>query len=510
MGEPQTHAQATNGTLPDDVRLMSTWQPPDQPPYMPPPPYAPPSPTPAHGRRSLWPVVAIVLVVVAFVAGLVIGQGDLFGPPPTAGGPSPSVPTPSPGQPTPTPAPGQTPDPTVTSPPATGPLPTGAPANFELFWQALEHVRQNFVGRANLTDEQLTYGAIRGLIDALGDTGHSTFFTPEQLAAEQEALEGRVVGVGALLGERNGRPVIVSVVSGGPASRAGMRSGDLLVAVDGINVETMTPADIAQRVRGDAGTTVVVEVFRPASDETLEFSMVREEISFPAADWAFVPGTQVAVLRLIQFSTAASDQLRAARDEALAQGAQGFVLDLRSNPGGFVVEAVRVASLFLEAETVYIRELASGERISVGTCAPADNPGRIGDCRPEDSGPATGLSLVVLIDQGTASSAEIVSGAIRSAGRAELVGQTTFGTGTVLLTYKLADGSAIRVAVERWLTPDGELIFGQGIQPTVEVDMPPEARALEPQELSTLDPLAVPTMEDVQLLRALEILGALP
>jgi carboxyl-terminal processing protease len=442
-------------------------------------------PAPA-ASRPLLAIAGVLLLALVFVLGLVIGQG--------VGGRSGALPTPSasPGTsvtPLPTPS-----GPTPSLPTPSGPtpsLPPDAPADFGLFWEAYQLIRENFVGRDELVPREITYGAIRGMVEALGDTAHSVFLTPEALQREEESLSGTIVGIGVLLGERDGRPVIVSVVSGGPASRAGLRSGDEIHAVDGFTVNNLAPEELAPRIRGDEGTTVEITIFRPATQESLSFQIVREEISFPAADWAMVPGTQIALLRLIQFSDGAGEQLRAARDDALAQGAQGFVLDLRSNPGGFVHEAINTASLFLDRKTVYIRELADGERIPVPTV---------------DTLSPTDLPLVVLIDEGTASSAEIVSGALRSAGRGELVGDTTFGTGTVLLTYKLTDGSAVRLAIERWLTPDGELIFGKGIEPTVPLALDPTARPLEPAEVAALDPAGLAASGDAQLLRALDIL----
>jgi carboxyl-terminal processing protease len=450
---------------------------------------------PSAGRPARW-LAATLLLALTFVVGLLVGQTGALG-----GGLTSNAPgvTPSPaaasGSPSATGSPsGITTDCTNGSYTMGSPTePAEAPADFDLFWQALACIRQNYVGRSDLIDTDLTYGAIKGLVDSLGDTGHSTFLTPDALASEQQSLDGTVVGVGALLGTKDGQPVIVSVISGGPASRAGLKAGDVILSVNGEKVTDLGPSEVAAKIRGEEGSQVVVSVLRPSTGEQLDFTMVREKIDFPAATWAFVPGTHIAVLRLIQFSSGAADELRQARDEALAQGATAFVLDLRSNPGGFVPEAVNVASLFLKDKTVYIRELASGERIPVST---------------DSNYPATDLPLVVLIDQGTASSAEIVSGALKSAGRGELVGETTFGTGTVLLTYNLADGSAVRVAVERWLTPDGELIFGKGIAPTVEQAMPAAGRALEPQEISQLAPDAVATMEDAQMLKALEILRA--
>ena len=464
---------------------------PDEPPYRFPEPHPVPPPAPPAGR----PIVAVggvLLLALVFVVGLVVGQSGLIGGPLVGG------PTAAPATGTPAASPGGTPTGNAGSPTPAGPTPTlspGVPADFALFWQAFDIIRQNFVGRAELDARELVYGAIGGMVEALGDTGHSIFLTPDALQRERESLSGTIVGIGVLLGERDGEPVIVSVVSGGPASRAGLRPGDVFREVDGQPVDQLAPDELAPLVRGEEGTTVEITVFRPSTEELLTFPIVREEISFPAAGWTMVPGTNVALLRLIQFSEGASEQLREVRDAALAAGAQAFILDLRSNPGGFVHEAVESASLFLDNEIVYIRELADGQRIPVTTL-------------PEL--PSTDLPLVVLIDEGTASSAEILSGALEAAGRAELVGQTTFGTGTVLLTYELDDGSAVRIAVERWLTPEEELIFGKGISPTIEVALDADALPLEPEEVAALDPQALPTIDDAQLLRALEILRALP
>jgi len=476
----------------------------DFPDYSPAPAPVEPVPverTPPESRPATW-LAAILVLTLVFAVGVVVGQSGGLG------GLATSIATPYvPG----TVVPGTSPQPTgsrATEPPGVPTTqPPYAPSDFGVFWQALEKIRQNYVGRDDLNDRDLTYGAIRGMVEALGDTGHSTFLTPEALANENQSLQGTVVGVGALLGTKGGHPVIVSVISGGPASRAGMHSGDEIVSVDGTDVTSLSPEDVASKIRGKEGTTVVVKVSRPSTSEELEFMMVREQINFPAASWAFVPGTKIADLRLIQFSSGAADELRAARDEAVAQGATAIVLDLRSNPGGYVSEAVRVASEFIGGKTVYIRELADHSRIPVGTCFPNDNTGRTDDCRDQDSGPPTDLPLVVLIDQGTASAAEIVSGALASAHRGELVGETTFGTGTVLLTFDLADGSAVRIAVERWLTPDGELIFGQGIKPTTEVTMPADARALEPQEVADLTAAAL-VAADPQMAKAIELLRA--
>ena len=450
------------------------------------------------GRPATWLAATLVLVLV-FSIGVLLGQSGALGGFPGGNTSGATNPPSSSGSPGATGSAGPTDQITgSTTDCATGAYSAGAPqepaeapADFDLFWQALACIRQNYVGRVDLVDKDVTYGAISGMVDALGDTGHSVFLTPEALASEQQSLSGTVEGVGALLGEKNGQPIIVSVITGGPASAAGMKAGDIIISVNGEKVSELNPAEVATKIRGPAGTQVTVEVLRPSTSEQLTFNMTRAKIDFPVSSWAFVPGTRIADLRLIQFSTGAADDLRKARDEAIAQGASGFILDLRSNPGGFVPEAVNTASLFLRDKTVYIRELADGERIPVQT---------------NNDYPATDLPMVLLIDQGTASSAEIVSGAIQSAQRGELVGETTFGTGTVLLTFNLNDGSAVRIAVERWLTPNGDLIFGKGIAPTVEVALPATATPLEPDALAQLTPEQVPTMEDTQMLAGIQIL----
>jgi carboxyl-terminal processing protease len=443
--------------LPDDARQMSA-------PYEPSPP---PTPRPASA------LAALVLLVIVFAVGVTVGQSGFFG-----GGSARPQPSAAPGQPTP------------------GTTPSGQPAQLEgfgIFWDALSIIRASFVGRAEIDDQTLVYGAIRGMVEALGDTGHSVFLTPEEVEAEQNSLGGEVVGIGVLLGERDGGIVIVSVIPQGPADDAGIRAGDRVLSVDGRSVEGLAPEQVAGNVRGDAGSTVEIVLERPSSGERLELSIVRERLRVPAADWAMVPGTDIGLLRLFQFSTGSANDLRDARDAAITAGAGRLILDLRGNPGGYVDQAVNVTSLFVADQTVYIRELASGERIPV----PTNN----------NAYSATDLPLVVLIDENTASSAEITAGAIQSNGRAQLVGTTTFGTGTVLLSFDLPDGSSVRLAVERWLTPEGELIFGKGIAPDVEVTLGPSDVPVEPQALDGLTPEQLQELGDPQLLRAIELLG---
>jgi carboxyl-terminal processing protease len=432
---------------------------------------APPAARPA---RSF---AALVLLVVVFTIGVAVGSTGVLG---RVAGSANAQPTPKPN-----------------ASAGASSVPGGASGlvNLDLLNEALGVIQQNFVGRADLDPTTLTYGAIRGLVESLGDTSHTVFLTPQQAQDEQNALDQSVVGIGVLVGTKDNQTIIVSVIPDSPAQQAGLKAGDAIVAIDGQNTQDLTPDELVQRVRGDEGTTVTITIARPSTSEQLEFTITREKIKFPSTAWTMVPGTNIADIRLSQFAAGSSDELLATRDAALAAGATSIVLDLRGNPGGYVDQAVRSASEFLHGQTVYIRELADGSRIPVMT---------------DDSIASTDVPLVVLVDNNTASSAEIMSGALQSAGRAQLVGETTFGTGTVLLPYPLSDGSVIRLAIERWLTPTGELIFGKGITPNEVVALGPDDVPLEPDDVRELTPDALAASTDRQLLTAIALAGGPP
>jgi carboxyl-terminal processing protease len=470
---------------------------------------------PSHGPGPGLILAGVLALIVVFGAGLAIGTGLGGGAPAvtptsatvaTPSSTSPATPSPTTAAATGTSTPSPTGTPATASPPpsptpaeATAtPAPTpapsqppGAPTDFGLFWEALGLVRERYVDRADIPDTDLTYGAIRGMVDALGDAGHSVFLTPEQLAAEKESLQGRVSGIGAILGERGGRPIIVSVISGAPADRAGLRPGDLILAVDGRSIDRLRTDEVVELVRGRAGTEVMLSIQHRGEAEVIDVTLVREVIDVPSVSWSTVPGTTIADIRLVSFSEGAGEALHEALQAALDAGAQQIVLDLRSNPGGLVNEAVAVASDFLARGVVYQRQDAAGQT------APVEVSG---------GGIAAEVPLVVIVDEGTASSAEIVAGAIQDNGRGRVIGKRTFGTGTVLNTFELSDGSAVRLGVEHWLTPDGRLIFDSGIEPDEVVELPTDGLTLEPREVEGMTPEDLAAATDTQLLRAIEIL----
>jgi carboxyl-terminal processing protease len=357
-----------------------------------------------------------------------------------------------------------------------------------LYNEAVQIVKQNFVGRASLTDQQLQYGSISGLVNSLGDTGHSTFLTAAEYAQEQSSLNATAIaGIGVILSDDNGTFKITRVLSGTPAAAAGVLSGDQITAVDGTTTTNMTFEKMASMVRGTAGTKVTITVIHLGTSAPVDITMTRAKISVPLADWGMVPGTHVADIMLVEFSTGAADQVQADIAEAKAAGATSIILDLRGNPGGYANEAQEVASEFLPSGTVYIQQDAKG----------AETQYTVDAKRPH-----TTLPMVVLVDHDSASSAEIVTGALQDAGRAKIVGVNTFGTGTVLEPFKLSDGSVIILGTSWWLTPHGHKIFGVGITPDQKVQLQGTALPTDPAVLETMTVAQFSASTDAQLVAA--------
>jgi carboxyl-terminal processing protease len=339
--------------------------------------------------------------------------------------------------------------------------------SLDLYAEALDTVRDDYVDQGAIDPEKQTYGAIKGMLDTLGDKGHTRFLTPEEREQNQEGLSGTYVGIGVQLEAREDDVVVTAPIEGSPAEEAGVESGDVVVGVDGQSVRDEEISGIVSKVKGPEGTSVELTVSRNGSERV--FDLRREEIDAPVVTWTRVPGTDVAHILLSSFSDDSAEGLREAFEEAKSAGARRFILDLRNNPGGRLDQAVEAAGFFLEPGSVaYVRKDASGER------EPVEVEGELG---------LTDAPLVVLVNEGSASSSEILAGALRDNDRATVVGQTTFGTGTVLSEFKLDDGSSILLGVAEWLTPDGDFIRESGIEPDVKVPQEEGDEAVSPTDL---------------------------
>jgi carboxyl-terminal processing protease len=365
----------------------------------------------------------------------------------------------------------------------------------ELVSEVLGIIGERFVDQAALSTENLTEGALRGILEALGDEGHTAYLSPSEYAAEQDALAGRVLGIGVVLDQRAQAPVIISVIDGSPADRAGLRAGDVIRHVDGLDASRLDLDEIADLVRGAAGSTVSLGVVRPGEQEAFDIDVVREAVTIEPAHWARVPGSDLAVVRIVQFSSGAGAASRAAIQAALDDGAAGIVLDLRGNPGGLVDEALAAAAAFVDGGVAY-QEM--------------DREGAVREVRvPSDRVLSADVPLIILVDYATASSAEILAVALRDNARATIVGESTYGTGTVLNTFDLSDGSALKVGVRRWLSPTGESAFDVGVRPDHEVESVPGGEMLHPSDLERMTPADFAASDDRSLHRAVALLEPL-
>lgn len=373
------------------------------------------------------------------------------------------------------------------------PLPISGSGQFNvgLVEEAWKIIQKHYVDRDAVQEERLSFAAVSGMVDALGDTGHSRFLSSQMVNQEKDFTRGRFEGIGAEVAMRSNQVVIVSPMDGSPAQQAGLKPGDIITKVNGEDISGLPLDRVVARILGPAGTRVQLTILSASTGKTTDFNLIRKRITLHPVTWVRLPDTSVAHLRIASFSKGVAKDLQSALREIRREKLDGLILDLRSNPGGLFEEAVVTASQFLSSGNVLLEKDAQGKIQAV----------------PVNSGGlATSLPLAVLINGGTASGAEIVAGAIQDANRAKLVGEKTFGTGTVLAMFPLRGGPGLLLAIREWLTPAGHLIWHHGISPDVIVALPPEVNPLLPVEERGFTTSRLRASGDVQLLRALDLL----
>ena len=354
-----------------------------------------------------------------------------------------------------------------------------APDDMGIFWEAMELVEEDFYGELPSPNDR-SYGAIRGVLETLEDK-NTGFLAPEEATSFMESIEGSFEGIGALVewAEDESAVRIIEPFEDQPAWNAGIRPGDLIVAINGEDVAELTGLNEAiNRIKGPKGTEVNLTVRREGLDEPLEFPVTRALIDVPVVESeVYGDDDEYAYVALKRFSVDASQKLRDELENLLTDDTQGLVFDLRGNPGGLLREAIRVTSVFLEDERVLI------ERFSDGTEEIYNTEGNA--LVPDE------LPIIVLVDKGSASASEIVAGALQDVERARLLGVTTFGKGSVQLPHTLSDDSLLRVTIALWYTPADRSIDDTGLEPDIVVERTIEQRENE---------------EDPQLDHALELL----
>ncbi len=364
--------------------------------------------------------------------------------------------------------------------------------NYSLMAQAWETIENHYVDRSAIKPLQATYGAIGGMVDSLGDTGHSAFLSPEMVKEFRIAVHGVFKGIGIEIQSKQGHVVIVAPIDGSPAQRAGLRSRDIILKVFNQDITGWPITKVVQKISGPPGTKVTLSVLNPRTGHIREVTITRATIKLHNVTWRRLPGTDIVHLRISSFVEGVAEDFTKALDMIRKQKTGGIILDLRNNPGGVLDEAVQVASQFLNTGNVLLVKNAEGHIRPV-----AVKPG----------GMETDVPLVVLVNQGSASASEIVAGALRDRHRAPLVGATTFGTGTVLGEFRLANGSALLLAVEEWLTPGGHSFWHKGITPKYQVALPDNVDPLIPASEDDMTAAQIQSSGDKQLLEAMKILG---
>ena len=324
------------------------------------------------------------------------------------------------------------------------------PLDTEVMKEAYRQLAANYDG--DLDANKLSDGAARGMVKAVGDD-YTTFLDKEEAAEFNKSLNGEVSGIGAEIGVRNLQPTVLRVLDDSPAKKAGLKTGDIFVAVNGTSVAGETASGVADKVTGEAGTTVKLTMRR--GSESLDFSITRAQISDPSVRWSV--SDDIGVLTISRFDDNTGSLVRKAAKEFIDKGVKGVIIDLRNNGGGYLTAAQEVASLWLDSGKTVVTEKSRGQVTE--TVKTSGNP------------TLKGKKTVVLVNGSSASASEIVAGALKDYQAATLVGEKTFGKGTVQKVINLSDDRILKVTVARWYTPQDRNITKEGIQPNQTVKM---------------------------------------
>ncbi len=329
--------------------------------------------------------------------------------------------------------------------------------DFSLFWDAWKVLENKYVGAQKLDNQNLVYGAISGLVDSLGDE-NSVFFSPTDAKKFNQDISGQFYGIGAQLDIKDGQLMIVAPLKDSPAERAGLKAGDKIMKVNDKDTYGMIVEEAVKLIRGEQGTTVKLAISRDSFSEPKEFLIIRDIIRVPTIDSKMIG--DVAYIHLYNFYEQSPFMFYQAAIEMALKNPKGLILDLRDNPGGYLDAAVNLAGWFLKSDSVVVTEEFGSGEIQTYTS--------YGNSLFKD------LPVVILINGGSASASEILAGALKDLKGVKLIGEKSFGKGTVQQLETLKDGSMVKITVAHWRMPGGELIDKNGINPDFEVKISEE------------------------------------
>lgn len=327
-------------------------------------------------------------------------------------------------------------------------------ADFEPFWKVWELIDQKYPGAKDVSNQDRVWGAIKGLVSSVKDP-YSTFFNPEESKQFNEEIAGSFSGIGIEIGVKEGLLTVISPLKNSPAEKAGMKAGDAIIKIDGKLVTEMTIDQAIKFIRGPEGTPVVLTVFRKDTTDQLDITVVRAIIEIPTIDEKVVGDAYV--VSLYNFNATATDLMHAAFLNFNKSGKKNLIIDLRGNPGGYLESAIAIASEILpQGFTVVTEDFGTDKK---------QTPHRSrGYSTIKDD-----TKIVVLIDGGSASASEILAGALKDANRATLIGEKSFGKGSVQELIPVTKDTSVKITIAKWLTPNGSSISEKGIMPHIEI-----------------------------------------
>ena len=343
--------------------------------------------------------------------------------------------------------------------------------DFSLFWEAYHKLQEKFVSPEKFDIQKIIYGAISGMVKSLDDP-YTVFFPPEETERFIEDVKGAFEGVGMEIGIRKGQLEVISPLEGTPAQKAGLRAGDKIIKINDTFTTDLTVEQAVNLIRGPKGTEVTLTIFRQEWEETREIKLTRDVISVPSLKWELVDELRssspfanarvkegdIAYIKLYQFSEKASYDFQMAAIEILNTPAKKIILDLRNNPGGYLEVAQDIAGWFLERDKlVVIEDFGEGkEKI---------------EYKAKGNARFSQYPMVILINQGSASGSEILAGALQDNRGILMIGEKSFGKGSVQELENLRGGSSLKITVAKWLTPKGKLITDVGLEPDIKVEL---------------------------------------
>ena len=330
----------------------------------------------------------------------------------------------------------------------------GSPKELEAVWEAWAILNKEHVDRNTFNSDEFEESAIKGLINSVNDQ-HTSYIDPVVLEIEQTDLSGEFEGIGAHVRIRaDGAIQIISPIEGGPAESAGIKPGDIILSVDGESLEGFSLLEAVSKIRGPRGSEVELLVKHVGQLEPVTINVVRDVIALPSVLVRSEPGDKIAHIRITEFKEDTPERLQESLTQLLVNGeAEGLILDVRNNPGGYLQKVFQIADMFLNQSIILIEQRKDNEVI----------------WESSDGGLAVDVPLVLLVNRYSASGSEILMGAFQDTDRAKVVGERTFGKGTVNMFKKLSNGGGLYMSIGRWYTPDRRIIEGEGLEPDIEV-----------------------------------------